>query len=219
MKRSLIILPLALTLFGAGCGTKTAPVAPQDQDQQAANANPGETSTVLAMQKFTDDTFGFAFTYPADWKLEGTNDIVFHNLGPNRSTTGAGDTLTVGRIEGTSATVDDAAAGISRVFFNEITKEWMIAQNNAKGEFESKNAKPDYVTLSGLPVFKVHGKQATVIVPLTHKRFIVVNMNGSAWTGALEPFVKTIRTPSDKLKAEELSAAVKTMLESEDIKP
>ncbi|MEI7512675.1 MAG: Gmad2 immunoglobulin-like domain-containing protein [Candidatus Uhrbacteria bacterium] len=175
-----------------------------------------QADNAAKIQKFTDDSFGFSFNFPSEWKLADSDGIVFQNLGPYKAD-GQGDALTVRRMEGSSVTVQDAKFGDTMMYFDENKKRWMIRQPDQKSQsdYTTVEAVPAYKTLSGLPVFSSTGRWKTVIIPLSHKRFLVVNMTGSGWTDGLDPFVKTIRASTDTLKAEDASQAIQAMLDSE----
>jgi len=214
MKTKFLLFPLALALIGAGCSPASSPTVAGPTATTTINT---QTDTVLAMQKFTDESFGFSFTYPAEWKLSGADGIVFHNLGPYKDKDGNGDTMTIRRMEGDSVTVQDAKFGDTMMYFDDQKNTWMIQQpdQNSSNGYTTVKAVPATTTLSGLPVFNSTGRWKTVIIPLSHQRFLVVNMTGSGWTAGLDPFVKTIRMPDQTLKAEDVSAAIQAMLDSE----
>ncbi len=201
MNTKFLTIPLALAIIGTGC---QAPA-------------PGTTQPVSdRVQTYTDNSFGFSFSYPTEWKLDTSDGIVFRNLGPYK-TENEGDILSVRRMEGSSVKVQDAKFGDTTLYFDENQNQWMVTQPDPAGssDYTTVRAVPVYTTPSGLPVFNSTGRWKTVIIPLSHKRFLVVNMTGGGWTSGLDPFVKTLREPDDTVKAEDLEIAVTSMLDSE----
>lgn len=143
---------------------------------------------------YTDSEFGFAFSYPRTWSRGEPDRYGEILLGLPEDSRGYGDAISVRTIIGPQARVEDAKFGPTTLWYDESEGRWMIGMGSdieGISESEARPATPAFLTDSGLPVFSSTGRWATYIIPLSHERFLILNIGGSGDTEPLAPFAKT----------------------------
>ncbi len=205
--------------------SKTAPTETTDQNGSQATTTPDQTtpapatttqSTAPAPEprtSYVDKAFGFSFSYPTAWKVETKNVARYGDA--IVLTKPDGDSIIIGKVSGTEVQDDDAKFGSVTYYFNSGAGTWMWMGDDDRGDAVLPAvATPIFSTDSGLQVLAGRGRWKTDIVPLSHTKFLIVNMTGSGYTKDLDPLVKTIAalvptvsTPSQPITNPYISAA------------
>ncbi|GEM_PF-5675366 len=143
-------------------------------------------------KKYTDNDFGFTFTYPTAWQLAtkviGSYGNTLVLTQPN------GDSISVAKVSDVQVLNQDAKFGNVLYYFNVANNTWMTIGDSERGDDATYAvpATPSFYTNSGSPVFGGRGRWKTDIIALSYNNFLVVNVTGSGDSSTLDPFVKTI---------------------------
>ena len=143
-------------------------------------------------KKYIDGNFGYSFYYPKTWKVSSTdNRVMIINFGPTKNDPSP-DSISISEIQDSKAFVTDSKLGNTTLYYDDNSKQWMKTSPGAGELYETKPAKVALNTISGLPVYSSTGRWKTVIVPLSHTKFLIVNITGSGYTTALDLLASAI---------------------------
>ena len=195
-----------LVLIGAGC----SPMTRSTSEIQAP------TTTTPEMNRYTDATSGFSFSYPKTWtvteesiasaddhgylsggtiikrlRVEGVED------GDNRHMTfeefhSPTRSITEFGVNDVSPVGED-----KKYFFDEQKQAWMYTtlRSDAGPLTATTTADVSKKTTSGLPIFLGAARHdAEYIVPLNTENFVIVSEINGSWSGQPEAIVQSIQT-------------------------
>ncbi len=175
------------------------------------STTPGAVAT-SGMKPYTDTKYGFSFWYP------GALQITASSANDDASFPGGMmvETVQVGPAGGAamhvvnapdSAVTDEPNGHASpiaqtRFFFDAAMQIWMSQapeSMSVRGDGGAKAADMSKKTIGGLPMFASGARFDTTVIPLTQKRFIVVqDGGGSAFTNQLAATVAPAGASVDK---------------------
>lgn len=182
-------------------------------------------------QKFSNHGFEYSFYYPDTWKVLALSDtVIISNFGPFKNEDHP-DTLVIKQVDGKKITDSDAKFGTISYYYDDNSRQWMKvsdgeggesydAQGNpyyVEGSTAPQPAKPVFKTISGLPVFSGTGRWGTVIIPLTHERFLLLNMDGtgSGFSQVLYPLAAAVTELDANIPESAISSAVEKEIKAD----
>ncbi|MBX4198462.1 hypothetical protein KW782_03960 [Candidatus Parcubacteria bacterium] len=173
-----------------------------ERDMVIQAQTPEEIALETNSAHYKDADLGFSLYYPKAWEmLASGKKIVFQNVGPGK------DRIIITKVSGGSVTDTDSKFGNVTYRYDSSTKKWM---KNSGTEAKTE-AMPNFGTASNLPVFSGTGRWKTNIIALSSNTFLVINITGSGYTDALDPFTKTVTADKQSINSKELSNALRTL--------
>ncbi len=168
-------------------------------------------------KKYTDSNFGYSFYYPKTWKVSYTESrVTITNFGPTRNESGSAS-ISFLEVQDSKAFVTDSKFGNTTLYYDDNSKQWMKTSPGANEEYETKPAKVAFSTISGLPVYSSTGRWKTVIIPLSHTKFLVANITGSGYTAALNLLTSAITEANANVAVSAIEKVIADMMKEDEL--
>jgi len=168
-------------------------------------------------KKYIDSNLGYSFYYPKTWKVSSTDSrVTITNFGPTRNEPGS-DSISISEIQDSKVVVTDAKFGNTTLYYDDNLKQWMKISPGANELYETKPAKVAFNTISGLSVYSSTGRWKTVIIPLSHTKFLVVNITGSGYTTALDLLASAITEANANVPVSTIDKVIADMMKEDEL--
>jgi len=167
--------------------------APITEKEQPKIQTPAPITENSNWNMYTDSNFGYSFYYPKTWKVSFTDtDVTITNFGPTANDDKNPDRITISEVQDSKVVVRSVKFGNTTLYYDNNSNQWMETSPNEKESYETGPAPIEFKTISGLPVYFSTGRWKTVIIPLSHTKFLVLNISGSGYKTALDLLASTI---------------------------
>lgn len=214
-----IVVSAIILVGGTGYYYYSLPKAQLETNQNQQQGNQNVADKTAGWKVFTDSNFGYSFYYPKTWKVTSTaTSVKIISFGPTRND-GYPDSISISEIQDSKVVVIDSKFGNTTLYYNNNLNQWMKTSPGAGDLYETKPAKIAFNTISGLPVYSSTGRWKTVIIPLSHTKFLVINITGSGYTTALDLLASAITEASADVPISAINDVISAMEWEDELAP
>jgi hypothetical protein len=225
LKNSIGIIAVLVVVVGGGIlayqysyiTKKEQPNIQTQTNETPETETPAPITESSDWKKYTDNNFGYSFYYPKTWKVSSIDSrVTITNFGPTRNEPNS-DSISISEVQDSKAFVTDSKFGNTTLYYDDNLKQWMKTSPGANEEYKTKPAKVAFNTISGLSVYSSTGRWKTVIIPLSHTKFLVTNITGSGYTTALDLLASAITEANANISVGTIEKIIADMMEEDEL--